>query len=227
MEPAISTGDLIVITRPPHQIEVGQVLTLEVDGQIVTHRVVEVRPDGSFVTQGDANDSRDDFSGNTVRVVGQLQFSLPLIGALIDPIVSGAWFSDQASAASSASAGLWESPDEFKVFMWSGEGITWVPVSPEPTPAPTPTEDPTPTPTPTEPTATATPSATPTPGISQRPAPSIDVTPIPTPETSPSVEPTPSATPEETPEEAPTETPEAMASPTEMLSPDPSVTPNP
>ncbi len=132
MEPAITAGDLIIISRPPEQVEVGQVLTLQVDGSIVTHRVVEVRPDGTFVTQGDANDTRDDFTANDVHVVGEFRFSLPLIGMLIEPIITGAWFNDGGSASMLAGSGSWEP----EAIMWSGAGITWSPPSEEPSPSP-------------------------------------------------------------------------------------------
>lgn len=83
MEPTLSAGDAIVLTRPPDEIEPGMILTLEVDGNVVTHRVVEVRPDGSFVTKGDANEAADDFDGHDVRVVGEYRMRLPRLGRLL------------------------------------------------------------------------------------------------------------------------------------------------
>jgi signal peptidase len=84
MRPTLEVGDAIVITRPPHRVERGMVLVLEVDGQVVTHRVVEVRDDGSFTTQGDANRSRDDFSDADVRVVGVYRARVPRLGSLLE-----------------------------------------------------------------------------------------------------------------------------------------------
>jgi signal peptidase I len=81
MEPTIHNGDAIVLTRPPSRIEVGMIVTLEVEGQIVTHRVVEVRDDGTFVTKGDANTHADDFTGLDVRVVGVYRARIPEVGA--------------------------------------------------------------------------------------------------------------------------------------------------
>jgi signal peptidase I len=114
MTPTIQAGDLIVITRPPQQIQPGMILTLEVDNSVVTHRVVQVNADGSFITKGDANDVRDDFGGNTVRVVGQYQFRIPLLGGLIptanpQPLdSSSAWFVMRHDLGVTGTAGTWE-----------------------------------------------------------------------------------------------------------------------
>lgn len=191
MEPAISAGDLIVITRPPERIEVGQVLTLQVDGAIVTHRVVEVRDDGTFVTQGDANDVRDDFSANEVRVVGEYRFSIPLLGMLIEPMVSGAWFTDASAAAATLDAGTWSTLGARYVDPATGR-ITWdalpqpVPIDLSATPfaspipagleTPAPTVEPAPSaaadPQPATPPATAAPTPTPSPTASASSSPS-------------------------------------------------------
>ena len=105
MEPTYSIGDVLVLTRPPENVEVGMVLTMQVDGSIVTHRVVEVGDDGSFVTQGDANDYPDDFEGLDVRVVGQVRSALPWVGKYLGGRTStNAWFTDRAIASAAASA---------------------------------------------------------------------------------------------------------------------------
>lgn len=113
MYPTITAGDLVVITRPPAQIEPGMILTLEVDHSVVTHRVERVNPDGTFVTKGDANSVGDDFSANSVHVVGQYLFRIPLVGNLLPagapgPVPgSGAWFTANAVATSSGTSGTW------------------------------------------------------------------------------------------------------------------------
>lgn len=114
MTPTIQAGDLIVVTRPPQQVQPGMILTLEVDHAVVTHRVVQVNADGSFITKGDANDVRDDFSGNTVRIVGQYQFRIPLLGGLFptagpQPLdSSAAWFVMRQDLGVTGTAGTWE-----------------------------------------------------------------------------------------------------------------------
>jgi signal peptidase I len=83
MEPTIDEGDAIVLRPPPAQVEEGMILTLEVEGRIVTHRVVEVRDDGTFVTKGDANAAADDFTGLDVRIVGRYWMRLPELGRFL------------------------------------------------------------------------------------------------------------------------------------------------
>ncbi len=81
MEPALATGSLAVITPPPEHLQPGMVITFVGDGRLVTHRVVEVRPDGFPVTQGDANNTPDKFG--SVTVVGQVVFTIPLLGFVL------------------------------------------------------------------------------------------------------------------------------------------------
>jgi RTX calcium-binding nonapeptide repeat (4 copies) len=156
MEPALSTGSLAVVVPPPAEIEPGMVITMVADGRLVTHRVVEVRPDGFPVTQGDANNTPDKFTN--VTVVGQVMFTIPKLGFVIPAAQpSGAIFSTSLSGVQQVRvADEWAAPD----------------------PSPTPTPDATPTPTPTpEATPTPTPEATPTPTPIPTPTPTPDLTP--------------------------------------------------
>ena len=105
MEPTYSIGDVLVLTRPPDRIEVGMVLTMQVEGSVVTHRVVGVADDGTFFTQGDANDFPDDFGGLDVRVVGQVRGALPWIGKFLGHRAStNAWFTDRRTTSAAAAA---------------------------------------------------------------------------------------------------------------------------
>ena len=99
MAPTIMPGDAVVLVRPPESVEVGMVLTLMVDGQLVTHRVVEVSPEGGFVTCGDANEARHDWSGNKLTVVGRFVMRLPAVGRLLMFGRTGAGSSEVARGA--------------------------------------------------------------------------------------------------------------------------------
>jgi signal peptidase I len=99
MSPTFWAGDAVVMTRPPDVVREGMVLMLEVDGSLVTHRVVEVAPDGTFITQGDANDEPDDYAAaDSVAIVGQVRFDVPKLGIVINriqghlPATSSAWW---------------------------------------------------------------------------------------------------------------------------------------
>lgn len=82
MAPTFEAGDAIVVTPAPQNLEVGMIVVLQVDGDLVTHRVVEVT-DGGFRTRGDANEAADDFSEQEVAVVGLYRFRIPGLGRLL------------------------------------------------------------------------------------------------------------------------------------------------
>jgi signal peptidase len=84
MSPAIRAGDMIVVTRPPETLEPGMVLTLMVSGNLVTHRLVAVNPDGTLITRGDANPTNDDWSGVNVQVKGLYRARIPYMGYILN-----------------------------------------------------------------------------------------------------------------------------------------------
>ncbi|HSJ70835.1 MAG TPA: signal peptidase I [Acidimicrobiia bacterium] len=106
MSPTIETGDAIVLTRPPAELEVGMVVTLEAEGTVVTHRIVSVNDDGTFTTKGDANDVADDWDGLRVDVVGIQRARIPFLGRLLTSVISitgsGAWHTERISVAALA-----------------------------------------------------------------------------------------------------------------------------
>jgi signal peptidase I len=114
MEPAIDRGDAIVLIRPPVRLEVGDVVTLQANDTLVTHRVVAVTADGSFKTKGDANDSVDDWTGVEVRVVGRVFLTIPWLGSALAAFGSNAFFHDAASRPADVIAGDW-SPSEAEI----------------------------------------------------------------------------------------------------------------
>ena len=89
MSPALQVGDAIVITSPQANLETGMVVTLKVDDQLITHRVVEVFPDGTFATQGDASFARDRLQGKDVRLIGVERLRLPKLGSLLSLLTGG------------------------------------------------------------------------------------------------------------------------------------------
>jgi signal peptidase len=80
MSPTLWFGDLIVITPPTAIIPVGTIITMSVDGGLVTHRLLAEYQGGRPETKGDANESADNFSGSNMRIIGIVRFSIPLLG---------------------------------------------------------------------------------------------------------------------------------------------------
>lgn len=121
-----------------------------------------------MITQGDANDARDDFSTNTVRIVGLYRVAIPLLGHVVDPLVSsGAWLADLDTASVSAGSASWvvsssSVADEVHTLTWEAPMRAMPDVTAAPATTPAPTAEPTPDATPTvEPEATSEPTAGP------------------------------------------------------------------
>ena len=100
MEPTIARGDLVVVRPAPSTVEPGMILVMTVGGQVVTHRVVAVNDDGTFVTRGDANTVNDAWGSQQVQVDGQYVATIPWLGHILSARdTSAAAFRDGVSAA--------------------------------------------------------------------------------------------------------------------------------
>jgi signal peptidase len=89
MAPTFNTGSIVAV-KPIEfeQIKPGDIITFkDVDGRTVTHRVVEIN-NGELITKGDANDGKDSVPVSADRIIGQVQYSIPFVGYLVDFIKS-------------------------------------------------------------------------------------------------------------------------------------------
>lgn len=89
MQPAISTGSLVIIQDVPlGQLKVGDIITYRTanNKETITHRIVKIsKKDGVpfFTTKGDANGASDpEFVGG--RIVGKVSMALPFVGYAVD-----------------------------------------------------------------------------------------------------------------------------------------------
>ena len=84
MEPALKINSLIVVNeKSPDIINTGDILTYYGAGDKVrvTHRVVEVGPNQEyFITQGDANNTKDSMPVERQSVIGTVTLSIPYVG---------------------------------------------------------------------------------------------------------------------------------------------------
>ena len=77
MEPTIFTGDYILVHETdPKGLTEGDIITYytedeEIKDLLVTHRIIKVNEDGTFITQGDANPVADDIPVKAERVLGK------------------------------------------------------------------------------------------------------------------------------------------------------------
>lgn len=83
MMPLIEPGDVVIVSKVEHPIQPGTVITFKnpnKPGSLITHRVVEVRRDGSYRTKGDANAQADVTPISRDIVVGKGTILVPSIG---------------------------------------------------------------------------------------------------------------------------------------------------
>ncbi|WP_242940805.1 signal peptidase I [Ruminococcus albus] len=77
MEPSINVGDYIVVektdSRALHKGDIISFYTEQSDiyGMLVTHRIVDIKEDGTIVTKGDANSIEDSVAVKPNRIVGK------------------------------------------------------------------------------------------------------------------------------------------------------------
>lgn len=81
MEPVIMPGDMILIQNKA-SYEVGDIVTFRGNNYPVTHRVI-YEADGAYVTQGDANNVRDDKIGDA-DIFGKVFLIIPKLGYFVN-----------------------------------------------------------------------------------------------------------------------------------------------
>ena len=82
MEPSIKTGSVIVV-KQAESYTVGEVITFGPRSKTkppTTHRIIEIKEDGSYVTKGDANDDEDLRTVSRYEVIGKVVASIPWVG---------------------------------------------------------------------------------------------------------------------------------------------------
>ena len=83
MEPKFAVGSLIYVRSiEAEKIQVGDPITfvMNEDLLVATHRVVEITPEGNFITKGDANNTIDGTPVHPNNVLGKPIFSIPYLG---------------------------------------------------------------------------------------------------------------------------------------------------
>jgi len=82
MKPTLQPGDVVVVKPVDGLVEPGQVITYEVQGKLITHRVVRVEGDTAY-TRGDAADEEDPWPIDRSAIRGQMDFRIPYGGYVI------------------------------------------------------------------------------------------------------------------------------------------------
>lgn len=78
MTPTIpSTSAVLVRTGTYH---VGQAISFDEQGGVITHRLVRISADGTITTKGDANATNDPWHPRTTAIIGGVVASAPTVG---------------------------------------------------------------------------------------------------------------------------------------------------
>ena len=81
MDPALSVDDLVLI-QAKEAYSVGDIITFERDGVLVTHRIAGIQQE-DFLTQGDANAVMDQAPVAQEQIVGKVIVVIPYVGKVL------------------------------------------------------------------------------------------------------------------------------------------------
>jgi len=86
MEPAIMTGDIILIHSQDNYFKNDTITFHGSEGRTVTHRIAEITQNNGkqfFTTKGDANRSEDEDSITQDKIIGKVTLVIPKLGYLV------------------------------------------------------------------------------------------------------------------------------------------------
>lgn len=89
---SINPGDLIII-KDTGDYEIGDIVTFLQKGDSVpiTHRIIDRKEDGSFITKGDANNVQDGLPVFQDMILGEVVKVLPEVGFFAEWVQSEGW----------------------------------------------------------------------------------------------------------------------------------------
>lgn len=83
MSPTINLDSMIIVKElRPEEVAVGDIITYYGHNKSsrVTHRVMGIENDATFITKGDANDTNDPMTLEGKKVIGKVVYIIPFIG---------------------------------------------------------------------------------------------------------------------------------------------------
>ena len=87
MEPELQVGSVVYIQKcDANQIKVGDIISFYVgidEENIISHRVVEIKENQTFVTKGDSNNYNDDSVVDATHLIGKVKFKINNISWLV------------------------------------------------------------------------------------------------------------------------------------------------
>ncbi len=87
MKPYINSGDIIISHKEKEEkIEVGDVITFSKFGEVITHRIIEIKDDGKdlkqYITKGDNNNVEDNYNIYYDEIIGKEIIKIPYLGKI-------------------------------------------------------------------------------------------------------------------------------------------------
>ncbi len=85
MEPTLPVGSVVYVEHcAVSEVRPGEIIAFRDDDTVVTHRVIETRPqEGAFITKGDANESTDIQPTPYWELIGRVKMCIPILGKLL------------------------------------------------------------------------------------------------------------------------------------------------
>lgn len=92
MSGTIEIGDMILI-KDTNDYKIGDIITFLPEGDIIptTHRIINYGEDGTFVTKGDANNTKDTITVSSDMILGEVINVLPKVGLFSDWVKQEGW----------------------------------------------------------------------------------------------------------------------------------------
>lgn len=85
MAPKYKTGDYVLVRdTDPTTLAVGEIIAFVSDapdtvGEVIVHRIVEIKDDGEIITRGDANPIDDKTATDASRVIGRVVMKISIL----------------------------------------------------------------------------------------------------------------------------------------------------
>lgn len=94
MEPELKKDDVIIIKKCKEEdLKVGDIVTFKKEGEVITHRIVEIDKVGNteiqYITKGDNNNIEDDEYITYKDIEGIKVLRIPYLGKIVNSLKSG------------------------------------------------------------------------------------------------------------------------------------------
>lgn len=81
MTPTIPAKSLVVVRE--NRYKIGQVISFDLNGEVVTHRLVAINPNGTITTKGDANRTVDPWNVTKSSIIGGVVAAPRMVGFFV------------------------------------------------------------------------------------------------------------------------------------------------